>query len=184
MVETLGWRVLKTPTSETPDFWGHVHASIPLAQTPWGLTGRAWLQARAQRVVIVVLPPLNSLGIDSRNDFVFKTTATSPWGQWVNVKCRCHLNATSYCAFVVLLHIAVSCSLISRFWVPYFVCNFCMYPFLSLEEKSGHKSINSLRPNDAIWQHRSGSTLAQVMACCLTAPSHYLNQCWLTISKV
>ena len=22
------------------------------------------------------------------------------------------------------------------------------------------------------------------MACCLTAPSHYLNQCWLTISKV
>ena len=39
--------------------------------------------------------------------------------------------------------------------------------------------INSLRPSDAIWWHRSGSTLAQVMACCLTAPSHYLNQCWL-----
>ena len=31
---------------------------------------------------------------------------------------------------------------------------------------------------------RTGSTLAQVMACCLTAPSHYLNQCWLIISKV
>ena len=28
------------------------------------------------------------------------------------------------------------------------------------------------------------STLARVMACCLTAPSHYLNQCWLIISKV
>ena len=28
------------------------------------------------------------------------------------------------------------------------------------------------------------STLAQVMACCLTAPSHYLNQCWLIFSKV
>ena len=28
-----------------------------------------------------------------------------------------------------------------------------------------------------------GSILAQVMACCLTAPSHYLNQCWL-ISEV
>ena len=25
----------------------------------------------------------------------------------------------------------------------------------------------------------SWTTLAQVMACCLTAPSHYLNQCWL-----
>ena len=31
---------------------------------------------------------------------------------------------------------------------------------------------------------KSGSTLAQVMACCLTAPSHYLNQCWLIISEV
>ena len=31
---------------------------------------------------------------------------------------------------------------------------------------------------------RSGSTLAQVMACCLTTSSHYLNQCWLIISEV
>ena len=31
---------------------------------------------------------------------------------------------------------------------------------------------------------RSESTLAQVLACCLTAPSHYLNQCWLNISNV
>ena len=44
--------------------------------------------------------------------------------------------------------------------------------------------LNSLWPSDTIWQQRSGSTLAQVMACCLTAPSHYLNQCWLIISKV
>ena len=44
--------------------------------------------------------------------------------------------------------------------------------------------INSLWPSDAIWRQRSGSTLVQVMACCLTAPSHYLNQCWLTISEV
>ena len=41
---------------------------------------------------------------------------------------------------------------------------------------------NSLWPSDAIWRHRSGSTLALVMACCLTAPSHYLNQCWLITS--
>ena len=34
------------------------------------------------------------------------------------------------------------------------------------------------------WRHRSGSTLVQVLACCLTAPSHYLNQCWLIISEV
>ena len=29
---------------------------------------------------------------------------------------------------------------------------------------------NSLRPSDAIWRQKTGSTLAQVMACCLTAP--------------
>ena len=44
--------------------------------------------------------------------------------------------------------------------------------------------INSLRPSDTTWRQRSGSTLAQVMACCLTAPSHYLNQCWVIISEV
>ena len=44
--------------------------------------------------------------------------------------------------------------------------------------------FNSLGPSDAMWWQRSGSTLAQVMACCLTPPSHYLNQCWLIISKV
>ena len=36
----------------------------------------------------------------------------------------------------------------------------------------------------AKWRHRSGSTLAQVMAWCHQAPSHYLNQCWRLINKV
>ena len=44
--------------------------------------------------------------------------------------------------------------------------------------------INSLGPRDVIWWHKSGSTLAQVMACCQMAPSHYLNQCWLIITEV
>ena len=39
-------------------------------------------------------------------------------------------------------------------------------------------------PYDAIRQHRSGSTLAQVMACCLMAPSHYLSRYWLIIIEV
>ena len=46
------------------------------------------------------------------------------------------------------------------------------------------RGINSVWPSDAIWRHRSGLTLAQVMACCLTALSHYLSQCWLITSKV
>ena len=44
--------------------------------------------------------------------------------------------------------------------------------------------LNWFGPSEAIWQHKSGSTLAQVMACCLMAPSHYLNQCWFLISGV
>ena len=44
--------------------------------------------------------------------------------------------------------------------------------------------VNSLGPSDAIWRQRSGSPLAQVMACCLTAPSHYLNQCWLIMNLI
>ena len=44
--------------------------------------------------------------------------------------------------------------------------------------------INSLWPSDAICRHWSQSTLTQVMACCLTAPSDYPNQCWLLISEV
>ena len=36
----------------------------------------------------------------------------------------------------------------------------------------------------ALCRHWSGSTLAQVMACCLMAPSHYLNQSWLITIKV
>ena len=43
---------------------------------------------------------------------------------------------------------------------------------------------NSWWPGDATWRRGTRSTLAQVMACCLTAPSHYLNQCWLMIREV
>ena len=41
-----------------------------------------------------------------------------------------------------------------------------------------------LHLHDVIWWQRTGSTLAQVMGCCQTALSHYLNQCWLIISEV
>ena len=47
-----------------------------------------------------------------------------------------------------------------------------------------HTFWDSLWPSEAILRHRSGSTLTQVMAWCLTVWSHYLNQCWLLISEV
>ena len=41
--------------------------------------------------------------------------------------------------------------------------------------------------DDVIWCYQDQSSLAQVMTCCLMAPSHYVNQCWLisneTMSK-
>ena len=42
--------------------------------------------------------------------------------------------------------------------------------------RENKNNINSLYASDAIWWHRSGSSLVEVMAWCLTAPSHYLNQ--------
>ena len=40
--------------------------------------------------------------------------------------------------------------------------------------------FNSLWNSDITWWHRSGSTLAQVMACCLTAPNYYLKS-WTNV---
>ena len=44
--------------------------------------------------------------------------------------------------------------------------------------------VNLLQPSDTTWWHRSGSTLAQVMACCVMVPSHHWIQCWLLISSL
>ena len=43
---------------------------------------------------------------------------------------------------------------------------------------------NVLIVSAVIVPHRTWSTLALLMAWCLTAPSHYLNQCWLIIKGV
>ena len=41
------------------------------------------------------------------------------------------------------------------------------------------ESFNSFGPSNAIWRKRYESTLIQLIARCLMAPSHNLNQCWL-----
>ena len=60
----------------------------------------------------------------------------------------------------------------------------CWGPLIHSSLKNNTNRTLTLWPNDSIWRRKSGSALAQVMACCLTAPSHYLNQCWLIISEV
>ena len=54
-----------------------------------------------------------------------------------------------------------------------------MYMFYTIYKTTTY-SVNSLRPSYNIGEHRSGSTLAF----CLMAPSHYLNQYWISISKI
>ena len=47
-----------------------------------------------------------------------------------------------------------------------------------------YKLYNSVWSSDTVRRHRIWLALVQAMACCLTAPSHYLNQCWLMINEV
>ena len=44
------------------------------------------------------------------------------------------------------------------------------------------RNNNSLRLSDAIWHNKYWSTLYYVTACCVIAPSHYINHCWLVIN--
>ena len=67
-------------------------------------------------------------------------------------------------------------------------CIFCStamvlvyWPISSQYSKLSTIRVNSLWFSDATWGHRTWSTLVQVMACCLMATSHYLNQYWPTI---
>ena len=64
------------------------------------------------------------------------------------------------------------------------VCRFMITVYMYLKQPSHLYSKYSLCPRDTIWRHRSVSTLAPVLAWCLMAPSHYMNQSWLIISKV
>ena len=55
--------------------------------------------------------------------------------------------------------------------------------FIQHIPQQSQAKFNSLWPSAVIWRQGSRSTLAQVMAWCLMAPSHYLNQFWLIISE-
>ena len=73
---------------------------------------------------------------------------------------------------------------IPRKWQQILVhISWCVLCYLSCITRFGPRmNMWPLWPSDAIWRQRSGSTLAQAKAFCLTAPSHYLNQCWFIIS--
>ena len=64
--------------------------------------------------------------------------------------------------------------------VIYWFCIYSYGDFLNIEVTQMCTGLNSLWPGYAIRRHRSVS----ILACCLTAPTCYLNQCWLIISEV
>ena len=67
-------------------------------------------------------------------------------------------------------------------WFPAILANLNENFWATLVDTIIDFMFNSLWRGDAIWRHRSGWTLVQLMACCFMAPSHCLNQCWLNIS--
>ena len=77
---------------------------------------------------------------------------------WFNWKWRYRWKITSHCFSVDLINYP------------------CHNPHIGL--------VNSMWPSDTTRRHRSASILIQVMACCLTASSHYLHHRWLLIKKV
>ena len=67
----------------------------------------------------------------------------------------------------------------------YGFCTLKDYDLEILQEKNlNHCGLVPLVMSYAVWGNRSWSTLAHVMAWCLTAPNHYLNQCWLVVKGV
>ena len=82
-------------------------------------------------------------------------------------------------------HMVTLC--LEEIYVCYMSRMFHPKPVNFLDANSEYMLIHKLHwlwLGDAIWHLRSWSTLIQVMAWCLMAPSHYLNQCWLTINKI
>ena len=56
-------------------------------------------------------------------------------------------------------------------------------PFCLIHKKNVDNKIISTHCG-LVTPYKSGSTLVQVMACCLTTPSHFLNLFWLIISEI
>ena len=83
--------------------------------------------------------------------------------------CNTATHSITFCVqYVTVLKLFKQCCLVKSSPIK---LTFCSY-------------LASMWLSNAAWRHRSGSTLAQVMACCLAAPRHYLYQSWRVTCKV
>ena len=141
--------------------------------------------------------------IEFEND-IFESTSTSPRGQWVNDP-HCPVLSLFCCVKMIEYNyvpstLDVFCFLLlvqlwktdsgHSFKLLWNCCILTHWPLVTPKSKGSSlymyfTSLVRLWFNtDCIWQHRSGSALMQLMAHCLTAPSHHLRQCWLVINEV
>ena len=99
---------------------------------------------------------------------VFHTTSnTLQWGRCWNINSEL-LRYHPYCVDIYSDYVSRLKIIKSNFLV--YIHNVRWYPLRS------SKIFNPVWINDTIKIYRSGSTMAQKMTCCMTAPSHYLNQ--------
>ena len=91
-----------------------------------------------------------------------------------------------YHDLVTLTQTSMNCYLIQCLWYWngwMLYVNLIYTHWIKYGETWIKQPLNSLWPSNTIRWHRYWPTLAQVMACCLTAPSHHLNQWWLIFSN-
>ena len=150
---------------------GHPMLLIPLLLMPWWCkeSGHQLLQAM---VFIYVLPEIYILGtLEVQNvqgdslicseDYVLWNMILIDFSSLAPGRCGCN---SIYITTMIELALVIVILYISS-GIP--------------DRLITWNLIDSIWPSDAIWQHRSGSLLAQVKACWLTAPTHWLNQCFL-----
>ena len=121
-------------------------------------------------------------------DWNLQSTAFSSWGRkfssWIAVALQ-----NSWCPVPVVCFSEFLAPAISWCWTH--LVRTCELSHELIWDAGGFHTCQADPPKmtdmcciNSLWRHKTWSTLAQVMACCLTAPSHYLNQCWLIITKV
>ena len=116
------------------------------------------------------------------DNFLF--SVNSVWQSW----CLCLITSNGYETLLIWVHIWTLHPYVTSKYITLCCFKLISGVWLWLPKRqfspSALYSMNSLWPGDSIWRHGTRSTLAQVMACCLMAPSHHLNQCWLIIGEV
>ena len=82
------------------------------------------------------------------------------------------------------LHIGISIFPHRDYYQPLWKWHVVSKSLKRLFRKLTHILKNSLMPYDTRWHQGYSFTLVQVMACCLAAPTHYLNQYWSLRNKL